>query len=153
MILDELTQWRRYAEVVPGFRKAFEYLETLDVTQPDGRYLLEGNLLYCDYQRYRTRPAESAVFEAHRHYVDIQYLVTGCETILWSPLRELTTVTQPYQETGDYTLYAPVPTSVPVRLRARQFAILFPTDGHAARLQAGGPDDIVKAVIKVRIAP
>jgi beta-galactosidase beta subunit len=60
-------------------------------------------------------------------------------------------VTKTYQENGDYTLYAPVPTSVPVRLRAQHFAIMFPTDGHAARIEAGSPCDIVKAVMKVRI--
>jgi len=151
MILDELKEWRRYAGLLPGFAKAFEYLETMDIAQPDARYHVDGMQLYCDYQRYPTKPADQAVFEAHLKYVDIQYIVAGRETILWSPLHELKTVTKTYQENGDYTLYAPVPTSVPIGLRATHFAIMFPPDGHAARIQYGGPSDIVKAVMKVRI--
>jgi YhcH/YjgK/YiaL family protein len=148
MIMDELTEWRRYAEVLPGLTQAFEFLEKLDATRPDGRYEIDGNRIYCLVQRYRTKSDNA--FEAHRNYVDVQYIVAGRETILWSPLATLTMVTQPYAADRDVGFFATPATSTPLRLSAGQFAILFPADGHAPCLENDGACDVVKAVVKVR---
>lgn len=151
MIVAELNEWRRYAGVLPGLNQAFEFLEQLDASRPDGRYELDGDRIYCLVQRYKTKPVDQGVFEAHQRYVDVQFLVAGRETILWAPLPALTTVTQPYIPEKDYTFFAPVPGSMPVRLLAGRFAILFPTDGHAPCLEFDGPSDVIKAVVKVRL--
>ncbi len=156
MILDCLPQWRRYATTLPGLAKAFEYLQTLDAGCPNGRYELDGDRMYCLVQRYRTKPREQAAFEAHRKYVDVQFMLAGRETILWAPLAALTTVTQPYDSSRDIGFFAPVTGApvtgaTPVQLGVQQFAILFPEDGHAPGVEADGAMEVVKAVVKVRL--
>ncbi len=151
MILDCLPQWRRYATTLPGLAKAFEYLQTLDAGCPNGRYELDGDRMYCLVQRYRTKPREQAAFEAHRKYVDVQFMLAGRETILWAPLAALTTVTQPYDSSRDIGFFAPVTGVTPVQLGVQQFAILFPEDGHAPGVEADGAVEVVKAVVKVRL--
>ncbi|MEI6083775.1 MAG: YhcH/YjgK/YiaL family protein [Verrucomicrobiota bacterium] len=150
MILDELTEWRRYAGLLPGLDKAFEFLEKFDLTRPDGRYELDGDRVYCLVQRYKTKPVDQGVYEAHRKYTDLQFIVAGRETILWAPLTALETVRTPYVDDKDYALYESIPGSTPLRLSAGQFAILFPADGHAPCLELDGPCDVIKVVVKVR---
>jgi len=151
MILDCLPQWRRYATTLPGLAKAFEYLQTLDAGCPNGRYELDGDRMYCLVQRYRTKPREQAAFEAHRKYVDVQFMLAGRETILWAPLAALTKVTQPYDSSRDIGFFAPVTGATLVQLGVQQFAILFPEDGHAPGVEADGAMEVVKAVVKVRL--
>ncbi len=151
MILDTLPQWRRYATVLPGLTKAFEYLQTLNAGTATGRYELDGDRLYCLVQRYRTKPLAQAKIEAHRNYADIQYLIAGHETILWAPLATLTTVTQPYDAGRDIEFFATVAGTTPVNLEAGHFSILFPADGHAPGIEWNGAQDVVKVVVKVRL--
>jgi YhcH/YjgK/YiaL family protein len=149
MILDQLAHWRQYAAALAGSPTAFRFLETLTSATPEGRYELEGDRIYCLVQRYQTRPDN--VFEAHRRYADVQFLIAGRETILWAPLADLT-VTQPYEASRDVEFFARPERFTPVRLAAGQFAVFFPDDGHAPGLEWGGPADVVKAVVKVRVS-
>lgn len=150
MILDQLSQCHRYASAMPGFAKAFEFLRTVDASCAPGRYELEGDRLYASVQRYTTKPVEQGALESHRKYTDIQFVVTGRETILWAPLAALTVVTQPYSVEKDIAFYGSVPGTTPVRLGAGQFAVFFPEDGHAPSLQWDGPEEVLKVVVKVR---
>lgn len=151
MIMDQLTGWQRYASTLPGLDKAFDYLQKLDSTKPDGRYEIDGDRIYCLVQRYKTKPVAEGVFEAHKKYTDVQLVLAGKETILWAPLAALKTVRTPYVEEKDYSLYEPIPASTPLHLSAGQFTILFPNDGHAPCLEWDGPSDVVKAVVKVAL--
>ena len=151
MILDTLPQWHRYAGVLPGFAQACKYLQTLTPNTATGRYELDGDRMYCLVQQYQTKPVTQAKFEAHRNYVDIQYLLAGRETILWAPLAILTTVTQPYDTGRDVEFFATVTNTTPINLKAGQFCLLFPTDGHAPGVECNGALDVVKAVVKVRL--
>ena len=151
MIADTLEQRHRYTGLSPRFAAAFEFLEKLPARQPAGRCDLDGNNCYALVQAYKTRPLAQAAFEAHRQYIDIQFLQTGRETLLWTPLAALTQVTQPYAAEKDITFFAPPPHWTPVNLHAGQFAVFFPEDGHAPGLESGGQSEVRKVVIKVRV--
>ena len=149
MIMDNLSQWRRYAGTLPGLDQAFAYLETVTPATPNGRYEIDGDRVYCLIQRYRTKPDNA--FEAHRKYADVQFIIAGRETILWAPLPDLTTVTQLYAPDRDVGFFATPATSTPLRLGPGQFAILFPEDGHAPCVECAGITDVIKAVVKVQV--
>lgn len=102
-------------------------------------------------QRYRTRPAAGLQLEAHRRYIDVQYLVEGREVIHWAPLATLTDVTLPYDAAKDAAFFAGTGGEVPLRLAAGQFAILFPDDAHAPCCAWDAPEDVLKVVVKVAI--
>ena len=149
MILDQLSQWRRYAALGVRFEQGFRYLETVRHSSPLGRYELDGTNLYALVQTYPTQPVAQCRFEAHRQYADIQYVVAGNETILWTPLAALPTVTQPYDAGKDVALFAAPATMTPLPLVTGQFAVFFPADGHAPGGGSGG--DVLKVVVKVRV--
>jgi biofilm protein TabA len=150
MIADTFAQRRRYTGLSPRFAAAFEFLEQLPAGQPDTRYDIEGDNCFALVQTYTTRPLAGAMFEAHRQYIDIQFLQTGRETLLWTPLAALTQVTRPYAADKDIAFFASPPHWTPINLQAGQFAIFFPEDGHAPGLESGNPSEVRKIVIKVR---
>ena len=151
MIVDTLSQSGRYAVLSPGFAAAFEFLKQLPADQPSGRYLISGDDCFALVQTYTARPLAEAKFEAHRQYIDIQYIQAGRETILWTPLVRLTEIVQPYAADKDIAFYAPPPHATPIRLQAGDFTIFFPEDGHAPGLENDGLMVVRKTVVKVRV--
>jgi YhcH/YjgK/YiaL family protein len=150
MIADAFEQHHRYASLSPRFTAAFEFLGKFPASEPDGRYDIDGNDCFALAQSYVTRPLAQAKFEAHRKYIDIQFIQAGFETLLWSPLAALTQVTEPYAAEKDVAFYANPSSSTPVNLHAGQFAIFFPEDGHAPGIELGRASPVRKIVIKIR---
>lgn len=128
----------------------------------DGRVTIDGDLVYALVQSYRTEPlptGSSPHLEAHRRYIDIQYVVSGSETLGWAPLEQLT-VTTPYDTAKDVEFGSAPPAALTlVRLTAGQMAVLWPEDAHAPRLavaigdKPAQPTDVKKIVVKVLHRP
>ena len=149
MILDSLPLWRRYAPLNPRLALGFAFLEHLPPDAALGRHEIDGDAVYALVQRYHTRPVAETRLEAHRRYIDIQYLVSGQEVIHWAALADLAETTRPYDAVTDVAFFASVADMVPARLRAGQFAILFPEDAHAPCCAWGDPAEVLKVVVKV----
>ena len=152
MILDTLPMWRHYASLNPRFAAGFAFLEKVQPDAAIGRHEIDGDSVFALVQRYQTRPVAGMQLEAHRRYVDIQYVVSGREVIHWAPLAALTQVTSPYDPVKEAGLFALTTEMVPVPLQAGHFAILFPEDAHAPCCAWGDPSDVVKVVVKVAVS-
>jgi YhcH/YjgK/YiaL family protein len=149
MITDTLDLCHRYASLNPRFAAAFEFLKKLPADQPLGRFELDGDNCFALVQSYTTKPAAQATFESHERYIDIQFIQSGQETLLWAP-RATLKITQPYNNEKDVALYAMPARTTPANLCAGEFAIFFPEDGHAPGIAYGGAATVRKIVIKVR---
>ncbi len=67
--------------------KAFTFLKESDMTNMElKRYDLDGNNLYALLSEYMSKNEENARYEAHRKYLDIQYVVSGRELIGITPI-------------------------------------------------------------------
>jgi YhcH/YjgK/YiaL family protein len=150
MIADTLAQSSRYASLAPRFAAAFAFLRKLPADQPLGRHDIDGDNCYALVQTYTTKPIAEAKFEAHRSYIDVQFIQSGQETLLWSPLAGLAGI-QCYDSEKDYALFASPSTPTQLRLRTGEFAIFFPEDAHAPGLQLDAAAQVRKVVIKVRV--
>ena len=150
MIADTLAQSGRYLTLSPHFAAAFEFLRHLPADQATGRVDLDGDHCFALVQTYTTKPLAEAKFEAHKKYIDIQYIQAGQETLLWAPLSTLAETTQPYREDNDIAFFGTPARVVPVHLLAGDFVIFFPQDGHAPGVASAGPTEVRKVVIKIR---
>ena len=150
MIAGTLAQSSRYASLSPRFGAAFAFLRSLPADLPPGRHDIAGDDCFALVQAYTTKPNAEGKFEAHRNYIDIQFVQSGRETLLWTPLAGLAE-TKAYDSEKDYALFAAPPIATPLRLRAGEFTIFFPEDAHAPCLELDGPCEVRKAVIKVRV--
>ena len=151
MIFDTLTNASRYESLNSRFAKAFAYLRTVDGTQPLGRHDLDGDDCFALVQTYETKPQEKALFEAHRKYIDVQFLHSGNETILWAPLGAMAEETMAYDEAKDAALWKLVPDSTPLHMSGGRFCILYPEDAHAPCITAKEPSQVFKVVVKVAV--
>lgn len=150
MILDFLTRAERCVCLSPGIAAALRYLQTVDFTAvPDGKVEIDGPQLIANVARYQTRLPEQAVWESHRKYIDVQYIVRGKERIGYVPLENAPAVQRSYDETKDVIFYEPGRDFL--TLRAGQFAIFYPEDIHAPSLAEGEPSDVLKVVMKVAV--
>lgn len=152
MILDSLTHISRYFGLDPRFQRGLKALQEFTTASViDQRIdLLPDGALFVRVQRCDTKPANERQFESHRRYADIQYLISGGEVMLWHPTDRLV-VTLPYQPERDLALYAMTEPAMRLQVSPGQFAIFFPTDGHAPGISVGLDAVVLKVVVKVRL--
>ncbi|MDZ4402015.1 YhcH/YjgK/YiaL family protein [Prosthecobacter sp.] len=151
MILDTLDHAARYESLNSRFAKAFAFLRTVDGTQALGRHDLDGDLCFALVQTYETKPLEKAKFEAHRKYIDVQFIFSGQETILWAPLASMQEETMAYSEEKEAALWKLTPDFTPLHVSAGHFAILWPQDAHAPCVEWEKPEQVFKVVVKVAV--
>ncbi len=100
---------------------------------------------------YTTKEVNEYGYEAHREFIDIQYLISGEELICCLPLEYLKE-TKPYNKDQDAAFYLET-TNKPQELLIGNdyFTILFPQDGHMPQLCIKEPARVKKVVVKVKI--
>ena len=113
----------------------------MQADSPVGRYELNDGIV-CMVQEYRTRRQDLKA-EAHRRFVDLQYIVSGSEEI--GIATELPP-TGDYNEEKDVRFFKP---QAPGRiiLAAGEFAVFFPQDIHMPGI--GDDRPVKKAVFKL----
>ena len=139
-----------YAEMNEGFAKAFEMVKKIFAEGiEDGKHIIDGDKLYVNVMTYVPKSAELSCFEAHKKYVDIQVILEGEEIIGFESADELE-ITKEYAADGDCMLYALNDRYDGVRVKAGEFAIIFPEEPHAPGIAASDtPAKLRKAVVKV----
>ena len=148
MILDELANAARYEPLNVGFHAGFAFLKRPDLLSlAGGRHEIDGDRVFALVNRDPGRGVAGARLEAHRKYIDIQFLVEGRERIGWRPLSTCRQVTDSYDATRDIMFFGDRPDTWS-DLAIGQYMIFFPEDAHAP-LAAEGEN--VKVVIKVAV--
>ena len=153
MILDTLENFGKYVSLNPLFPKVLEYLQNTDLmAQEPGCVNIDGNKLFVNHNVAKGKTVDQARMETHNAMIDIQIPVSGDEEHGWCPAELLPQAE--YDEAADMSLYDPVaPGSNPslattyFTLRRGQFAIYFPSDGHAPAVT---PTGLRKAIFKVK---
>ena len=149
MIYDKIDNWKTYAGISEGIREGLEFLSRMSAGTEVGVYEISPRAKAI-VSEYTTKEVNEKGYEAHKEFIDIQYLLSGEETIACLPLEDLTE-TVPYNPEKDILFYKDKGTA-PIRLPIGHgcFAILFPQDGHMPCLQSSGPCKVRKVVVKVK---
>lgn len=119
-------------------------LQTIQV----GRYEL-GDKAYISVQEYKTH--ENLQFEAHKEWIDIQLIVSGCERILTASVKTGKPETAYTRET-DVRFYHCTEQIKRVDLYPDQLVILFPEDLHAPSNSISASVPVRKVVFKIPVA-
>jgi len=131
--------------------KAFDFLRNNDLSKLElKRHDLDGNNLYVTISEYLTKNEENARYEAHRKYIDIQYVVSGKELIGIAPMSLKKEVLEPYNETKDI-MFLSVTQVNNYKATPETFFIFFPDDVHRPGLKDGESSPVRKVVVKVKI--
>ncbi len=148
MILDILKNSGQYSNLHKLFPDAFAFLNEKDMKLPEpGKYEILGDDLFALVSEGPGKKASEAKPEAHRKYIDIQYLVSGSELIGWSPITVCNNIFSGYDEGKDIIFFNDVPEQM-IKMSPGSFVILFPGDAHAPMISEG---IIRKVVLKVKL--
>ena len=94
MIYDTLDHAGQYRKLSGNLAKALDYLTGTELeTVEAGRVEIDGERVFALFQSYETKP-ENDRPEAHRKYIDIQYLIEGEELIGVAPLASMERVAE-----------------------------------------------------------
>ena len=115
-----------------------------------GKYEVDGENLFYVVDEYETKPVEEGRLEIHRKYLDIQYIVSGCECIGTAPLEGLTEQT-PYDGEKDLAFYMYEPSMSQLHLKQGMFAIFWPNEPHMSGRSINNAKTVNKIVVKVRM--
>jgi len=150
MIVDKLENAKLYAGANARLGQAFEHLGKLAAAVPaDGKMDLEGKDIYAIVQSYDSKPAAEKKWEAHRSYLDIQYVAEGRELMGWAPVARLTPAA-PYNPEKDVVNFKEH-AGTAVQVEKGCFAVFYPEDGHQPGVQWGASEKVRKIVVKVRV--
>jgi YhcH/YjgK/YiaL family protein len=147
MITDSLKNASCYSKITPRIATAFRFLQKKNLTKlPVGRHKIDGTNIYAMVIDYKTKPKEKGVWEAHRRYIDVQYVAKGKELIGYANVKGLKA--GPYHSKDDYLLLKGKGIFIPAT--AGTFVILMPQDAHMPGTAVGRPTKVRKVVVKVR---
>ncbi len=148
MVRDHWVNAHVYAPLGPRITRAFDYARVTDFASlVDGTYPVGGDDVRALVQRYATKAPGEGRWEAHRRFIDLQFLVAGRERIGVAPLSHL--LAEPYDEeqdllwltgSGDFVTLVP-----------GDFVLLWPGDGHMPGMAVDAAEDVTKVVIKIAV--
>lgn len=132
------------------YGKAIDFLKNTDLENlAPGKYEIDGKNVYANVTEYTTIPWEEAKYESHHDYTDIQYMIKGSETMTYAPADALN-VSVPYNEAKDCVLYDNSNPGLKVVVRAGEYMIFNPWDGHKPKAADGEPAPIKKVIVKIK---
>jgi biofilm protein TabA len=152
MILDTLQNAKLYESISPNMASAFRWMQTeqIDSLTAPQTIQIDGDRVVAHIQAYDSGDPSEQRFESHRKYADIQYVQSGKEAILWTPIDTLT-LTEAYDPARDIMFYADAPATV-LKLLPGYFVVFYPWDGHKPRCLLEEREPIGKIVVKVAVA-
>lgn len=150
MIVDSLMNAKTYYGISDSIKKALEYLKAHDLRSIEpGKYEIDGDALFINVgSEYSPKSAEEGIWEAHRDYIDVQYVIEGCEYMGYANIDTLSVV-QEYSKDTDTVLFEGKGDRILVT--EGDFIVFFPQDGHMPGIRAHVNQKSRKAVIKVRV--
>ena len=145
MIICPWKDIKKYAHLLPGIEEAFDAVNALSEYEDKKNYpLSDGNRFFLAVQSTK----EPDVAEAHRKYLDIQYVVKGKEVMGWADLAACTP-TVPFSEEKDIGMY-----SGPFQyytIEEGMCYVAFPEDAHMPGRHLDVPNDYVKVIVKLAV--
>jgi len=138
-----------YASIGERISRAFDYIHATDLSKlAPGKHIVEEDDIIAIMSEYETKDIKECSLEAHRKYIDIQYMLKGSEMI-GVTAKDGQLPTKIYDDADDYELYKDQ--SSFFRLDPGRFAIFFPEDLHMPGLNIEASAPVRKLIMKVRV--
>jgi YhcH/YjgK/YiaL family protein len=130
--------------------QAFHFLKSANLKSlPLGKQELEGEHLFVNVQEYYGKQKSDALYESHKKYIDIQYVIEGEEVIGLTTLDKVT-VKEPYNEEKDIAFYD-FDGGDYLKATPENFFLFFPDDAHRPSIATSDSILVKKIVVKILI--
>ena len=149
MIFDAIENAEVYYGLGEKFKRAFEFIKSTDLKSlKDGKIEIDGDNVFAIAQKYKTKDSDDGIWEAHRKYIDIQYMISGAENMGFV-LADYLEISDKYNEADDVEILKGLGDFVQVN--EGEFVIFFPDDAHMPGLKIKENEEISKVVVKIKI--
>lgn len=149
MIYDHISNADTYTSISEGIKKGLDYLVSTDLENLEvGKYEIDGSDVFVLIQEYLGKEISDANCEAHKNYIDIQYIIAGEEYIGYAPVEGMEVIV-PYDEAKDR--YFVKWDGTLLTYTKGMFSIFFPSDAHMPGVEKTSGIVIKKAVVKIKI--
>jgi biofilm protein TabA len=149
MIYDTKENLQSYKGINKNLDLALDYLTKTDLSGMNaGRYEIDGEHVFALVQTPETHPQAQCRWEAHKKYIDIQYLIDGQEIIGFQKTEGMA-VSEPYDAEKDIVFFEENGKGFFPRLVSGRFVVCFPTDAHKPLICADEPQPVKKVILKV----
>ncbi len=149
MIIDNLETIDRFLTVSGNVAVAIRFLRTTDLTTLEpGKHQIDGDSVFAIVNEYTTKHPAGISLEGHRRYIDVQYMVHGCELFGYAPLRGQPFV-QTYDAEKDIAFFEGTPSFF--LLEKGMCAICYPHDLHMPGIVVDSPSPVRKVILKVKV--
>ncbi len=149
MVYDSIDNIELYKGLSKNIYLGLEFLKNTTSDIENGVHELSPRIKAI-VSEYKTKEVNEYGFEAHKKFIDIQFLLKGSEKICCLPIEQLKE-TKTYSEENDAAFYASNTNPIEMTLGNGYFALFYPQDGHMPQLCVKEPTDVKKVVVKVRI--
>lgn len=130
--------------------EALDYIKNLDKsTLTPGKHEVNDEFFY-NYMEYEAKEPTDSIFEAHKNYVDVQYIVDGQERVDVS-FEEYMELDTPYDVEKDIMFFKNPQESFSRILGADEYIIVLPHELHKPGQKVGQNGNVKKIVGKVRV--
>ena len=148
MIKDKLSNAKTYFGISENLRRGFEWLINNDlVNMADGKHVIDGENIFANVQSYETK--DTAPFEGHRKYIDIQYMIKWKEKVGVTDYTNCITK-EAYNIEKDIE-FLDSEKKIYQILEEGDFLIFFPQDAHQPALNPDEKLFVKKVIVKVGI--
>lgn len=149
MILDKIENAHLYFGLSKRIKIALEYIQKTNFSLlENGNYDVVKNEVFAIVNSYDTILESEEKLEAHRKYIDVQFVYEGSE-ILGYLSKTNQKIYKKYDEVEDYELYDENKNFI--EFNKGMFAILFPDDLHAPGIYLSESSKVTKIVLKVLV--
>jgi len=149
MILDTIARRSAYAEM-GRLSLLLEYLAAVTPERfPADTVELMGRQVFANPVTLTTKPEDACVFEAHRRYADVHYIIEGCEKIVVADVAGAT-LRGTFDTVSDFGLFDCRGGTACI-LHPGDFLVCFPHDAHRVAIAPGEPAAVRKLVGKFLI--
>lgn len=149
MIIDKLSNSHLYSGLGERINKAFDYLKNNDFSQMElGKYEIDGEDIFALVNEYNTKDESEGKLEAHKKYIDVQFVAKGKELMGYAPLENQKVIDE-YNEQYDIIFFSGEKSFV--KVDEGMFAIFFPEDIHMPGIKVNEGSQVKKVVIKVKV--
>jgi len=148
MIVDYLENAHTYMKTHPRFPEAFDFLSRQDLAElPDGKHEISGDQIFAMVSNRNGISRDDAKLEAHRKFIDIQYVLSGTEDMGWKNKSRCSKSEKNYDSESDAEFFRDR-SDCWITVKPGSFAAFFPQDAHAPLVSSG---KLHKVVVKVAV--
>lgn len=148
MIVDKTDNLTLYTHLGSKFQKAFTFINDPELMLLDnGKYEIDEDNVFALVSEYKTKDEIFGKLEAHRKYIDIQFVAKGSELLGYAPFNEQEIVT-PYNQEKDIIFFKGEKSFI--KMKRGMFAIFFPNEIHMPGIKSSEQEYVKKLVVKIK---